>query len=113
MRSNGVSLDPTLASNEIFLEVVSQDVNLTDQAANAPQAGVACVPMARDAKVQIATGTDFSQQGALARECVSLDEVELPPMEVLRASTKAGAEILGMEDHIGTIEVGKVADFVA
>jgi imidazolonepropionase-like amidohydrolase len=37
----------------------------------------------------------------------------LPPAEVLRIATVGNARILGMEDRIGTIAPGKIADLVA
>ena len=33
-------------------------------------------------------------------------------MEVIRAATLNGAEALGMDDKIGSIQIGKLADFV-
>ena len=37
--------------------------------------------------------------------------VEGDPLEVLRWATKNGAEAMGRADELGTIEVGKLADF--
>ena len=33
-------------------------------------------------------------------------------MQVLLAATKTAAEVLGLEDSLGTIEVGKLADLI-
>jgi len=41
-----------------------------------------------------------------------LREAGFHPLEVIRSATLNGAEALGMEDEIGTVEVGKLADFV-
>lgn len=46
------------------------------------------------------------------RELELLQETGLHPLEVVRAATLKGAELLGLEDEIGTIEVGKKADLV-
>ncbi len=46
------------------------------------------------------------------RELELLREAGFHPLEVIRAATLKGAEALGMADQIGTIEVGKLADFV-
>ena len=49
---------------------------------------------------------------AFVRELELLQEAGLHPLEVVRAATLAGAELLGMADEIGTLEVGKRADLV-
>ncbi|HEY9143988.1 MAG TPA: amidohydrolase family protein [Arenimonas sp.] len=41
-----------------------------------------------------------------------LREAGFHPLEVMRAATLSGAEALGAEDRIGSIEVGKLADLV-
>jgi imidazolonepropionase-like amidohydrolase len=46
------------------------------------------------------------------RELELLREAGFHPLEVIRAATLHGAELLGMESQIGSIEVGKLADFV-
>ncbi len=49
---------------------------------------------------------------AYIRELELLREAGFHPLEVIRSATLYGAQALGMEDQIGTIEVGKLADFV-
>ena len=46
------------------------------------------------------------------RELELLREAGFHPLEVIRAATLAGAEALGMDDQIGTIEIGKLADII-
>ncbi|WP_116124507.1 amidohydrolase family protein [Lewinella sp. IMCC34183] len=46
------------------------------------------------------------------RELELLREAGFHPLEVIQAATLSGAEALGMEDRIGTIEPGKLADIV-
>ncbi|MBC6995341.1 amidohydrolase family protein [Neolewinella lacunae] len=46
------------------------------------------------------------------RELELLREAGFHPLEVIRSATLYGAEALGMEDLIGTIEPGKLADLV-
>jgi imidazolonepropionase-like amidohydrolase len=36
----------------------------------------------------------------------------IPPLEVLRIATQEGAAAVGAEDHLGTLEIGKLADIV-
>lgn len=49
---------------------------------------------------------------AYIRELELLREAGFHPLEVIRSATLNGAEALGMADQIGTVEVGKLADFV-
>ena len=41
-----------------------------------------------------------------------LRESGFHPMEVIRAATLHAAEAIGMEDKIGSVEVGKLADLI-
>lgn len=49
---------------------------------------------------------------AYIRELELLREAGFHPLEVMRAATLKGAEALGMEKEIGSVEVGKLADLV-
>lgn len=46
------------------------------------------------------------------REFELLQEAGFSPLEVVRAATLNGAELLGMDKDIGTVEIGKLADLV-
>jgi hypothetical protein len=48
---------------------------------------------------------------AYVRELELLREAGFHPIEVIMSATLRGAEALGMDDKIGTVEVGKLADF--
>ena len=63
------------------------------------------------------TGSDsgfiFQLYGfAYIREMELLREAGFHPLEIIRSATLNGAEALGVPDKIGTIEIGKMADFV-
>jgi imidazolonepropionase-like amidohydrolase len=69
--------------------------------------------MAYKAGVRIATGTDADNpRASLARECMLLTEIGMPPLEAITAATRTPAEILRIADRVGTIETGKVADLL-
>jgi imidazolonepropionase-like amidohydrolase len=66
---------------------------------------------------RVTTGSDngyiFQTYGfGYIRELELLREAGFHPLEVIRSATLFGAQALGMEDEIGTVEVGKLADFV-
>ncbi|MEX2398021.1 MAG: amidohydrolase family protein, partial [Balneolales bacterium] len=66
---------------------------------------------------RVATGSDsgyiYQLYGfGFIRELELLQETGFHPLEVVRAATLKGAEALGVSDEIGTVEVGKLADFV-
>jgi len=66
---------------------------------------------------RVTTGSDsgfiFQLYGfAYIREMELLREAGFHPLEIIRSATLNGAEALGMEDKIGTVSVGKMADFV-
>ncbi len=49
---------------------------------------------------------------AFIRELELLQEAGFHPLEVIRSATLHAAEALGMEKELGSVEVGKLADFV-
>lgn len=66
---------------------------------------------------RVTTGSDsgfiFQLYGfAYVRELELLREAGFHPLEVIRSATLNGAEALGMDDQIGTVAVGKIADLV-
>ena len=66
---------------------------------------------------RVTTGEDagfiYSLYGfGYIRELELLREAGFHPLEVFRAATQSGAQLLGVADQLGTVEVGKLADLV-
>jgi imidazolonepropionase-like amidohydrolase len=70
--------------------------------------------------VPIAAGSDMyltipgknrGQASLLVYEAYA--EAGLTPMEIIHAATRNAAELLGMQDRVGTLETGKLADIIA
>lgn len=67
------------------------------------------------ADVPIAFGTDAGvfAHGENAREFLYMVETGYPEMDAIRSATSVNARVLGMEDRIGAIEPGFLADIIA
>jgi imidazolonepropionase-like amidohydrolase len=70
---------------------------------------------ARKAGVKIMFGTDCGvcAHGDNAKEFGYMVEAGMPVMEAIRAATIVPARYLGVDDRLGSIEAGKLADIVA
>jgi imidazolonepropionase-like amidohydrolase len=69
---------------------------------------------ALEAGVKIGAGTDAGghQHHINARELQCMVEAGMSPMQALQAATGWAAECLGIDDDVGTIQPGKLADLV-
>jgi len=67
------------------------------------------------AGVKIAFGTDSGvpAHGDNALEFVYMVEAGMPALEAIQSATLKGAELMGFEETLGTLEPGKIADIVA
>ncbi len=69
----------------------------------------------RGGRVTVGTDAGFIYElygFAYIRELELLREAGFHPLEVIRSATLYGAQALGMEKEIGSVEAGKLADFV-
>ncbi|HYE35969.1 amidohydrolase family protein [Methylocaldum sp.] len=71
----------------------------------------------QESGVTIAAGTDAGNIGtlhgpALHREFELMAEAGLSPREILTAATQGGARVMGRSAELGTVEKGKLADFL-
>lgn len=68
-----------------------------------------------EAGAKIAFGTDAGvyDHGVNARQFAYMVEWGMTPLQAIQAATIANADLFGMSDSIGTIEVGKEADIIA
>lgn len=71
---------------------------------------------AHKAGVKLAMGTDsgvpFTRHGQNLDELVYLVEMGLTPLEAIQVATRDSARMLKLDDRVGTLEPGKLADLV-
>jgi imidazolonepropionase-like amidohydrolase len=75
----------------------------------------AMLPKAVAAGVKIACGTDAPAvpHGDNAKELTALVDRGMTPIQALRAATVVSAELIAMEDELGRIAPGYLADVIA
>ncbi len=85
--------------------------------------GVAPIPELKKRGLDIGLGTDGAASNdtqnmlevikmtAILHKCIHRDATLFPAIEVLKMATIDGAKVVGREDEIGSLEIGKKADF--
>ncbi len=119
MAERGTFLVPTIYVGDYYAEgdrLLAQDKN-DDYMENYRATFLAAVGRAHERGVKVAVGVDLGGYAVdptvFAREIAVLVEAGLSPMEAIQAGTRVGAELLGWDDRLGTIEAGKLADMIA
>ncbi|KFE64387.1 amidohydrolase family protein [Hyalangium minutum] len=115
MKKQGVFLVPTIGYFELSLVDAPNDQarQFRDKTLQALRKEVA---LAHKLGVKIVSGFDASSasgQGSNAWEVVALQRAGLPPIEAIRSATSRAAELLGLQEHVGTLEPGRYADLIA
>lgn len=119
MAASGAYLVPTLMAGEGVERLAKNGVlkgNRADKALLAAAAMRSSLKIAVANKVPIAFGTDAGviPHGTNGREFTLMVEWGgMSPMDAIVAGTLNGAKLLGIDDRLGTLSVGKIADIVA
>lgn len=116
MREHGVYLVPTLLAGEWtggradkFPPAIAQKAKAalaarTDMFRNALKAGV---------KIAFGTDSAVSPHGMNGKEFALMTSLGMSPAAALRSATSVAAALLGVDDRLGTLAAGKLADVVA
>jgi imidazolonepropionase-like amidohydrolase len=118
MLANGTYLVPTLIAPIWVLESVDAGAQLSDasvrKAREVVEIHADSVRRAVEAGVTVAMGTDagVGPHGDNLRELSLMRGVGMSAEAVLRSATLDAARLLGVDDRLGTLDVGKVADLV-
>ena len=113
---NNVPVDPTLSIYETMLK--DDGYGLSDPQNHLRWAKVLqLTKIMHDKGVQILSGSDIPNFGlipgaSLHNELELLTEAGIKPLEVIAIATNNGAEALGIDNRVGTIESGKEADVI-
>jgi imidazolonepropionase-like amidohydrolase len=115
---SGTWLVPTLYIGDYYIEhgdPAGAQAKMIELSKRYKEQQYAWVGKAIRAGVKIAAGSDFGgyRQEINVGEIAALHRAGMTPMQAIQAATRVGAELLGWEDRIGTLEPGKLADLVA
>jgi imidazolonepropionase-like amidohydrolase len=116
MIERGTWFVPTLVAPQGVLDAAAAGVSLPaaviDKARMVVEVHRDAFRRAVEAGVRIAMGTDsgVTPHGRNLRELELMAAGGMAPAAVLEATTRSAAQLLGVEDELGTIEAGKVAD---
>jgi imidazolonepropionase-like amidohydrolase len=119
MKQNGTYYVPTILAGKFVAEKAAVDGYFPEvvrpKAASVGPRIQDTFEKAWKAGVTIAFGTDcgVSPHGGNAMEFVYMVEAGMPEMDAIRSATLTAAELLGVENELGSIEPGKLADIVA
>jgi imidazolonepropionase-like amidohydrolase len=114
MANRGVALCPTLATAEATSKYAGWRPGLDPEPANLKSARVA-FQQALEAGTTIVNGSDIGvfPHGQGAREIELLVEYGMKPPAALHAATAGAAKCLHLDDRLGSIKVGHLADVIA
>lgn len=118
MKARGTYYVPTLMALEGGKEILAKGGYPPTVAAKMTAAAESISQVVRKAiakGVKIGMGTDAAvyPHGRNTEEFHLLTGLGMNPLQALRAGTSVDAELLGVQNRIGTLEAGKVADVIA
>jgi imidazolonepropionase-like amidohydrolase len=118
MLERGTWLVPTLVAPRGVIDAADAGASIPEasvaKAREVVETHAASFAKAVAAGVKVAMGTDsgVTPHGENLRELALMVEGGMTPMQALEATTRSAAELMGLQDELGTLEPGKRADLV-
>ncbi len=118
MLDRGTWLVPTLVAPRGVIDAADAGAAITEasvaKARDVVERHKASFAKAVSAGVKVAMGTDsgVTPHGQNLRELELMVEGGMTPMQAIEATTHSAAELMGLQDELGTLEPGKRADLV-
>jgi imidazolonepropionase-like amidohydrolase len=119
MKQRGTYLVPTLMAIQGIQEQFDRGVYMPPAVQVKAHAAIAAIhstfqrAMAKGVKIGLGTDAAVYPHGRNPEEFHQMVDLGMKPVDALRAGTSADADLLGLSDKIGTLEVNKFADVVA
>ncbi|CAN5232362.1 amidohydrolase family protein [soil metagenome] len=118
MLARGTWLVPTLVAPRGVIDAAEAGASIPEasvaKAREVVEIHRASFAKAVEAGVKVAMGTDsgVTPHGLNLRELSLMVDGGMSPMQAIEATTRSAAELMGLEDELGTLEAGKRADLV-
>ena len=118
MKQRGTYYIPTLMAAEGLKQMITDGSVPPQIEAKARQAmksldGVVRKAVIRGVKIGVGTDAGVYPHGKNAGEFVRLVELGMKPLDAIKAGTSVDADLLGIADRTGSIELNKFADIIA
>jgi imidazolonepropionase-like amidohydrolase len=119
MKQRGTYLVPTLIAGESLGEKIDKGMYLPPaivaktRAALSARSQMFQHALAKGVKIGFGTDAAVYKHGRNAEEFHLMVDLGMKPIDALRSAALADAELLGLQDKIGTLDVGKLADVIA
>ncbi len=118
MLDRGTWLVPTLVAPRGVIDAADAGASIPEasvaKAREVVETHAASFASAVAAGVKVAMGTDsgVTPHGRNLRELSLMVDGGMTPMQAIEATTRSAAELMGLQDELGTLEPGKRADLV-
>jgi len=119
MKAKGTYLVPTLMAAQGLRERMEHGGKMPPEIREKAERAMKAVPetfkraLAKGVKIGLGTDSSVYPHGRNAEEFHQMVDLGMKPIEALKAGTSNDADLLGLADKIGSLEIGKLADVVA
>ncbi len=119
MKAKGTVLVPTLMAHVCIGERIAKASFMPPKVLEKAKAASAHIEatfkkaLAKGVKIGLGTDSGVCPHGRSPEEFAQMVKLGMKPLDALRAATSTDAALLGIDDKVGTLEAGKIADIVA